>query len=65
MAVPGSPLTQEDLAEMKNRLLQLDEAERQAKLAQQAGLDVKDQMAQIRDLRDKIQKLRQTYFPGE
>ncbi len=61
---PFSPLTREHLEAIRNGLDALTVAEQQIALAKQAGLDVTAFEQQLRDNRDKLLRLKNTYFPG-
>lgn len=64
MATPG-PLTPDDLAELKKRLEELDEAERLIEQSVRAGIDMSNQQKQARELRDRLTRMKQAFFPGQ
>lgn len=64
MAEPG-PLGPDDLVELKARLVELDHADKLIEQAVRAGIDVSGQQEKTRDLRDKLMKMKQAFFPGQ
>lgn len=58
------PLNEQHLADINNALQQLAEANRQIKLAKQAGIDVTAQEAEAKDTENKLRSIKQVYFPG-
>ncbi len=64
MAKRNGPLTDTDLEEMKVRLAELDEAELLIQQAIRGGIDVKAQQERVRELRDQLTRMRQSFFPG-
>lgn len=62
---PVSPLGDKELADIKQSLKQLDEAQEQVNLAKRAEFDVSAEEQKIREARTKLQKIRQVYFPNE
>lgn len=62
---PGSPLTLEHLAQIKNALDQAKQAQVQIDLAKRAGIDV----SQAEELNNKniaqLTQIKQVYFPGQ
>jgi hypothetical protein len=65
VAEPNTPLTDADFAEIKARLTDLDEADRQIARAQRAGIDIGDAAARSKEQREQLMKIRQVYFPGK
>lgn len=59
-----SPLKEEDLAELKVKLSELDDADKLIEQSKRAGIDVAVQTERSRDLRDRLMKLRQAFWPG-
>jgi hypothetical protein len=57
-------LDEAHLSSINEGLAKLDEAERQIKLARQAGVDVGTWPTQVSDTRGKLLAIKQTYFPG-
>ena len=57
-------LTEQHFNDMQAALTQLDEAERQLKLAKLAGINTAGQEQQIADTRQKIAQVKAVYFPG-
>jgi len=65
MAEPiSAPFTTQDLTDLNEQLRQLDEADRLIVKAKQAGMDVGGNEVQSRELRTKLMRLKQTFFPG-
>jgi len=60
-----NPLNEQDLADIKNALKDLDDADQQAQTAMRAGIDVSEQIKQIKDKRAQLLKIKQVYFPGQ
>lgn len=58
------PLGESDLVEMTKRLADLTRAEHEIDRAIRAGVDVGDAKAQAAELRQKLTRIKQTYFPG-
>ncbi len=61
---PTSPLGEPDLERINQSLKQLDEAQVQADLAKRAGIDIGEEEGKIRETRQKLQRIKQVYFPG-
>lgn len=61
---PG-PLTDTDLEELKVRLTELDEADRLIEQAVRGGIDVTEQQTRTRELRERLMRIRQSFFPGQ
>ncbi len=64
MAEEG-PLGPADLIELKQKLVELDKADKLIEQAKRAGIDVEGQQAKTRELRDKLMKMKQSFFPGQ
>lgn len=64
MAEEG-PLTSADLVELKKNLTELDNAEKLIEKAQRAGIDVGNQQERATEMRDKLMRLKQAFFPGQ
>jgi len=64
MAEEG-PLGPEDLVELKQKMVELDKADKLIEQAVRAGIDVTGQQEKTRDLRDKLMKMKQAFFPGQ
>lgn len=60
-----SPLTQADLTELKTKLTELEQADKLIDQAKRAGVDVGTQMERARELRDRLNKLKQAFWPGQ
>jgi hypothetical protein len=57
-------LTDEDFEGIKQRLADLDVAEREIERASQAGIDVSEQRKTAKAQRAQLLKLKQVYFPA-
>lgn len=64
MAEEG-PLTSADLVELKQKIVELDKADKLIEQASRAGIDVSGEQTRTRDLRDKLMKMKQAFFPGQ
>lgn len=64
MTNPNSPLTDSHLSQINNGLALINQAESQAILAKQAGIDVSAAEAIIAQAKDKLVRLKNVYFPG-
>lgn len=62
---PSSPLTLAHFDQIQTALRALDQAEQQANLAQQAGIDTSSQLSTIQSQRAQLLKIKQVYFPGQ
>jgi hypothetical protein len=60
----ANPLTESDLNKINDSLRRLDEADEMIRRAKTAGLDMASQEQQSRENRDRLQKLKQAFFPG-
>lgn len=58
-----NPLNASDKKSIDQALLTIKEVEGQITKAKQAGLDVTPQETRLRELKDKLQKIKATYFP--
>jgi hypothetical protein len=61
----AGPLGPADLEELKLQLGKLDQADREIDKAVRAGLDMTGQKTRVRELREQLTKVRQSYFPGQ
>ncbi len=61
----NGPLTSTDLVELKKNLTELDKAEKMIEQAQRAGIDVGTQKERATEMRDKLMRLKQAFFPGQ
>lgn len=59
------PFKPADLVDLKSNLAKLDQAELELERAVRAGIDMTGQRTQLRELREKLTKVRQAYFPGQ
>lgn len=62
---PPNPLGQEDLKQINLGLEHIKSGKAQAELAQRAGIDVSQHVAQLNDNEAKLRAIKQVYFPGE
>lgn len=58
------PLTESDFANIQTQLANLKRAEMELERAQRAGIDTGDMKSQANELRAKLGRIKQTYFPG-
>jgi phage terminase large subunit-like protein len=65
MSPLAGPLTDADLAELKVKLSELDQADKLIEQAKRAGIDVEPQLQRAKELRDKLQRLKQAFWPGQ
>lgn len=61
----ASPLTETDLADINRALKRLDDAEGLIAKAQQAGIDVTPFRERASENRDRLMKIKQSFFPGQ
>ena len=61
---PNSPLNDTHLAQIQNALKTISVIESQILMAKQAKIDVSAQEAQLAASKEKLQLLRQVYFPN-
>ncbi len=61
----NGPLTLADLIELKQKITELDKADLLIEQAGRAGIDVSGQQTKTRELRDKLMKMKQAFFPGQ
>lgn len=60
-----NPFTAEDLARMKEGLVKLNSADNLIKKSIQAGIEMGPQQAETRELREKLTRMKSTFFPGQ
>lgn len=60
-----SPLNEQDLADLKTNLVELDKAEKLIDQASRAGIDVGPQLERARETRDKLMRMKQAFWPGQ
>lgn len=65
MTSPSNLLTDDHKRQIKDALVQTNEALREANLAKQAGIDLGAAYQQLIDNKAKLEALRDTYFPGQ
>lgn len=61
---PTNPLGQADLAKINQGLAHVESGLAQAELAQRAGIDVSQQVTQLKQTQQQLLNIKQTYFPG-
>jgi hypothetical protein len=54
-----------DLDDIRDKLKQLDVADKELELLRRAGVDTAEAQKQSASARDSLLKLRNTYFPGQ
>lgn len=62
---PPNPLTDQDLDDINKALVTATEAQELIELAAQAGIDVDPFRQRARDARDRLLRVKQTFFPGK
>ncbi len=60
----AEPLTETDLADIDRALARLEDAENLIAKAQQAGIDVDPFRVRARESKDRLLKIKQSFFPG-
>lgn len=58
------PLGPNDLIQINEQLARLDTADKFIIRAQSAGIDVSERKRQAQEARSKLNKLKQSFFPG-
>lgn len=58
------PFTEDDKTRITNSINELDEAEKLLKAGKLAGLDLDEQQARLTDIRKKLRKVKQVFFPN-
>jgi hypothetical protein len=61
----SAPFTPEDLARIKQQLAMLDEAEDIIERGIKGGIDLEEQKKTLRDQREQLVKLKNSFFPGQ
>lgn len=64
MAVQN-PLTDQDLTDLKKALDDSRDADELIEMAQRAGLDVEAFRGRNREARERLTRIKNTFFPGE
>lgn len=59
-----SPLGSEDLNKINQGLAHVEQGLAQAELAQRAGIDVSQQVSQLKATQQQLLQIKQTYFPS-
>ncbi len=60
-----TPLGPEDLTKIESALAQIGKAELAGEMAQRAGIDVTDQVKRLDEVKSKLLRIKQVYFPGQ
>lgn len=64
MAEAPEVLNEDDLTKLQSAIQQAERAEQIAEMAEQAGLDVTQQKARAKEARDRLLRIKNTFFPG-
>lgn len=59
-----SPLGESELTRINEGIVKADEAIRQAELAKRAGIDIGTRLEQAQANREKLVRIKSTYFPN-
>lgn len=62
---PPNPLTDQDLQDIDKALSDSRDADSLIEKAQQAGLDVEAFRGRNREARERLARIKQTFFPGK
>lgn len=62
--VVESPIKEEDLDALNDRLKELDTADTIIDQSIRAGIDMQDQKDRSQELRQRLMKMKQAFFPG-
>lgn len=62
---PQNPLTEQDLEDLNKALEDSRDADSLIQQAQQAGLDVEVFRVRNREARERLARIKQTFFPGK
>ncbi|KKL62509.1 hypothetical protein LCGC14_2184540 [marine sediment metagenome] len=62
---PQNPLTEQDLEDLNKALDDSRDADSLIQQAQQAGLDVEAFRVRNREARERLGRIKQTFFPGK
>ena len=65
MMPPQRPLTDQDLDDINTALTDLEEAQALIEQAQRAGIEVEEFRGRGREARDKLLRIKQTFFAGQ
>ena len=58
------PLTERDLEQINQALVEIESAEGVIAQAKQAGIDLSRQETEARDTKEKLLRIKQAFFPG-
>ena len=58
------PMTEADLVQINERISELDEADKLIDASIRAGIDIKDQRERTQELRSRLVRMKQAFFPG-
>lgn len=62
---PQNPLTEQDLDEINRALEAAEDAQALIEQATRAGMDVADFSVRTREARDRLLRIKSTFFPGK
>tara|TARA_Y100000004_G_scaffold189908_1_gene246230 strand:+ start:859 stop:1056 length:198 start_codon:yes stop_codon:yes gene_type:complete len=65
MADMKQPFTDEDKKRMDEHLLEIDEAEKLLARGKMAGLDLTDQETRLRETKNKLRQIKNTFFVNQ
>ncbi len=60
----NGPLTERDLEQINNALVEIENAEGIIAQAKQAGIDLSRQENDARETKEKLLRIKQAFFPG-
>lgn len=60
----AGPLTERDLEQINQALVEIESAEGIIAQAKQAGIDLSRQETEARDTKEKLLRIKQAFFPG-
>tara|TARA_B100000029_G_scaffold443179_1_gene462081 strand:+ start:1122 stop:1319 length:198 start_codon:yes stop_codon:yes gene_type:complete len=61
----SKPFTEEDKKRMDEHLLEIDEAEKLLARGKMAGLDLADQEARLRETKNRLRQIKNTFFVNQ
>ena len=62
--MPDGPLTENDLNQINEALVEIESAEGIIAQAKQAGIPLERQEVQARETKEKLLRIKQAFFPG-
>ena len=60
----NGPLSDRDLEQINNALVEIESAEQVIAQAKQAGIDLSRQETEARETKEKLLRIKQAFFPG-